>query len=131
MSSTLQMRTKSGFSLIEIMIAIAIIAVMAAVVGPRLFTFLSKGKERATESNIQALGSAVNSYYSHVGKYPTSLEDLVQKPDDLSERKWGGPYISSDELPKDGWGDDFIFEVVDPKRGKFRIYSVNMEESEE
>lgn len=126
---------KAGFSLIEIMIALAIVALMAAVVGPRVLSFLGRGKVSATESNLKQLNQVVDAYYLNVGKYPQKLEDLIIKPEGMGNAKWGGPYIGRageelTEVPKDGWGDDFIYELTGDKRKPYRIYSVNLEEQQ-
>lgn len=125
-----------GFSLIEIMIAVAIMAILVAVVGPTVFSYLGQAKVKTTEANIQAIKTGINSYYLYVGKYPLTLEDLIKKPEGMAQAKWGGPYLGRGgedikEVPKDGWGDDFIYELTNDKKQPYRLFSVNLEEKEE
>lgn len=127
---------KRGFSLIEIMIGLAIIALIAATVGPAAIRFFGQAKVRTTESNIQSIKQAINSYYLFTGKYPGSLEDLVKKPEGMSQVKWGGPYLGRagediQEVPKDGFDDEFVYELTGDKNKPYRLYSVNLEEKEE
>lgn len=127
---------KRGFSLIEIMIGLAIIALIAATVGPAAIRFFGQAKVRTTESSIQSLKQSINSYYLFTSKYPATLEDLVRKPEGMSAAKWGGPYLGRageeiEEVPKDGFGDEFVYELTGDKNKPYRLYSVNLEEKEE
>lgn len=134
--TTQQTTLKRGFSLIEIMIGLTIIVLIAATIGPAAVRFLGQAKVRTTETNIQSLKQAINSYYLFVGKYPATLEDLVKKPEGISQAKWGGPYLGRagediQDVPKDGWDDEFIYELTGDKNKPYRLYSVNLEEKEE
>jgi len=62
---------------------------------------------------------AVNQFYMDAARYPTEDEGLmalIEQPSDVSTT-WEGGYLETTEIPKDGWGNDFIYELY-PERGK-------------
>lgn len=119
---------RSGFSLMELMIYIAIVGIMLAVVGPNVVNYFSKAKSSTTEQTLKSLKQAIELYNAHTSQYPESLRDLVRQPmDEKVARKWQGPYIEvkNDELPEDGWGREFIYRVGEPGSGRsYDLYSL-------
>ncbi len=96
-----------GFTLIELLIVLAILGLLAALVGPSLFGNLEKGKRTTAAAQISNLASALDSYRIDVGRYPESLEGL--RENDTGRDAWAGPYMR--ELPLDPWGNDYHYEV--------------------
>jgi len=72
-------RGQKGFTLIELMIVVAIIGVLSAVAIPRFANLIRRGKEGAAQGNLGALRSAISIYYGDVTIYPDSLEALTTK----------------------------------------------------
>lgn len=100
----------AGYSLLEILIVLSIIALIAALVGPRLFAQLDKSKVTAAHVQMKSLKSALETMRIDIGRYPTQQEGLqllTQAPGD-GVANWSGPYLSS-ALPKDPWGRDYIY----------------------
>lgn len=105
-------RGQQGFTLIELVIVMAIIALLAALVGPQLFGQLEGSKGKATKAQIEMLSTAFDSYRLDNGRYPKQeegLDALVTRPSTLAT--WAGPYLRKKELPKDGWGNSFVYEI--------------------
>jgi general secretion pathway protein G len=103
-------RAKRGYSLLEILIVLSIIALIAALVGPRLFAQLDKSKVTAAKVQMKSLKSALETKKHDIGRFPTQQEGLVllsQAPGD-GVSNWSGPYLSG-QLPKDPWGRDYIY----------------------
>lgn len=128
-----------GFSLIELMVYLAIVGVLMAVVGPNLGKLMSGGKKSQTTSNMQALKAAMLNYYMDVGSYPDKkdggLEALITKPSSKGTEKWDGPYLANGttEIPVDGWGNEFVYNKP-PVRFKDRYKSfeiISLGESQE
>lgn len=68
-----------GFTLIELMVALAIIATLLSLVVPRYFSSVSKAEEAVLKENLLLLRDAVDKHFSDTGRYPTALEELVSK----------------------------------------------------
>jgi general secretion pathway protein G len=104
------MKKVSGFTLIELLVVMAILGMLAALVGPALFSNLGKGQQTTAASQISNLESALDSYRLDVGRYPESLEGLVEN--DTGRDAWDGPYLRG-ALPKDPWDNDYFYQPGD------------------
>jgi general secretion pathway protein G len=114
------MRKTGGFTLIELLIVMAILGMLAALVGPALFNNLGKGQRTAAQAQISNLESALDQYRLSVGKYPKSLEGLVEN--DSGRDSWDGPYLRGD-IPKDPWGNDYFYQPNDKDDKGFVLMS--------
>ena len=114
-----------GFTLIELVIVMAIIALLAALVGPRLFGQLSESRVKTTRAQIELLATALDSFRLDIGRYPAQEEGLtalVTKPRGLET--WSGPYLRKRALPKDAWQRDFVYAVPATMGGiEYDLYS--------
>lgn len=70
---------EAAFTLIELLVTLTIIALLLSLVAPRYFSSVSKAEETTLKHNLALLRDAVDKHYADTGKYPGSLEDLVQK----------------------------------------------------
>jgi general secretion pathway protein G len=68
-----------GFTLIEILIVMAIMATLLSLVAPRYFESLQRSKEQALHHDLNVMREAIDQFYSDKGVYPDSLDELVQK----------------------------------------------------
>ena len=103
-------RDKAGYSLLEILIVLAIIALIAALVGPRLFAQFDKSKVTAARVQVKSLESAVETLRLDIGRYPTATEGLglLNAAPGPGVANWSGPYLAGG-LPKDPWGHDYVY----------------------
>jgi len=128
------LKKKSGFTLIELMIIIVVLGIVAAVAIPKIGSLIGSSKVTATKSEMAEIKMAivgspqnvsggkyvVRGFMGDVGHVPSSLHDLVTKPDSIqaynriSERGWNGPYIDSTggEYLKDAWGVAYAYDPV-------------------
>lgn len=70
---------KHGFTLIELMVVMAVIALLLAIALPRYFGSIDKSKETALRQDLSLMRDALDKYYGDTGKYPDKLEELVNK----------------------------------------------------
>lgn len=98
----------SGFTLIELIVVIALVAVLAAVVAPNLLGKASDAQRKSAGVQLEKLGSAVELYRLETGTYPDDLLDLVERPQGVD--RWAGPYIRKKSQLKDPWGNDIVIQ---------------------
>ena len=122
----------SGFTLIELLIVITIIALLAALVGPRLMGGLTKSQVKTTKAQVEMLGSSLDSFRLENFRYPTTeegLQALLEKPAGLET--WDGPYLKKKRIPKDAWGYGFIYQRPATKGGlDYDLYSLGADNKE-
>lgn len=99
-----------GFTLIELLVVLAILGMLAALVGPAIFSNLGKGQRATAASQISNLESALDTYRLDVGRYPETLSGLIEN--DTGRDSWNGPYLRG-ALPKDPWDNDYFYQPGD------------------
>lgn len=118
-------RRMSGFTLIEIMVVVVIIALLSAFIIPRVMDQVERARVAKVRGDIQALETALTMFKLDTARYPTTdmgLIALVKKPDD-SFRNWKeGGYLS--KVSKDPWGSDYRYVYPGTKGGEFDLYSL-------
>lgn len=112
--------SQAGFSLIEIIIVVTLIALVAAFVANKVLGQGDRAKVRLATAQVQTLAEKVQQFEMDTGGLPASLEDLVKAPGDAAG--WLGPYAKASEL-KDPWNHPYIYTV--PGEGKpFELVSL-------
>ena len=107
MQRTYTPTTAAGFTLIEILVVMAIIGMLAVMVAPNIFNQQAGAQRDAALSQISALEAALDTYRLDVGQYPDSLEGLVEN--DSGRAAWNGPYLRR-EVPLDPWGNEYVYD---------------------
>ena len=117
-------RVKGGYSLLEILIVLAIIALIATLVGPRLFAQLDRSKTTAARVQVKALETALETMRLDIGRYPTAAEGLplLNSADPKAVTGWYGPYLSGG-LPADPWGRPYVYQPADGANPEPKVMS--------
>lgn len=105
-----------GFTLLELLVVLAILGLLAAFVAPRYFEQLGRSNTKVAQAQLQALADALDHYRVDVGRYPSTeqgLAALVTAP--AGEARWQGPYLRRG-LPMDPWGRAFLY--TGPRAGQ-------------
>ena len=101
---------QKGFTLIELLVVMVILAMLAAIVGPKLFGKVGKGKQSAAKTQIEMLGQALDSYRLDTGRYPTTSEGLQALETNPGDQGWDGPYLKK-ALPVDPWKNQYQYQA--------------------
>ncbi len=116
----------SGFTLVEIMLVVIIIAALSAMVVPRLIGRSEQAKVSVAKSDIEAhLATALKLYELDNGGFPTTkqgLESLRTQPTASPiPKNWNGPYIEKD--PTDPWGNSYVYTSPGKHRPDYDLSS--------
>jgi general secretion pathway protein G len=105
-------KPQSGFTLIEIMVVVVILAVLGALVVPKIIENVDKARVTRAQSDIRGIETALDLYRLDNFKYPTTeqgLQALVTQPNDPTITNWrAGGYLPT--LPKDPWGNIYQYQ---------------------
>ena len=106
MTNTIQKNRNRGFTIIELLIVMAILGMLAVMVAPNLFNKAEGARHDAALSQISAIGSALATHRLDVGQYPDELVGLMENTTGRST--WDGPYLNK-EAPLDPWGNPYQY----------------------
>ena len=129
---TIAARTQSGFTLIEVMVVLAIIGGMLALVAGNVLDSAGQARIKTTTSQIKLIENSLDLYKLDNYVYPTTeqgLEALIAKPTGSSEPKnWkSGGYLKGSKLPQDAWGNEFVYFY---ESGSYEILSLGADGQE-
>ncbi|MEI8207583.1 MAG: type II secretion system protein GspG [Methylococcales bacterium] len=116
-------RKQMGFTLLELLVVLGIIAMLAGIVGPQVMKHMGESKTKAAKVQLEDLASTLDMYKLDAGTYPSTeqgLNALIEAPDNA--RHWSGPYLSKSKIPLDPWQNEYHY-VFPGEHGKFDIFS--------
>ncbi len=117
------MKSKKGFTLIELMLVVIIISILVSMVVPRLVGRSEEARVAASKADINAnISVALDLYELDNGKYPATeegLEALLTEP--ASAAKWKGPYLKKE--PLDPWGRKYSYKSPGDRAADYDLYS--------
>lgn len=114
----------AGYSLVEVLIVLAILALLVGLAAPRLIGFLAGAKTDTASIQVKNLGGILDLYRLEVGRLPTEEEGLialVEKP--AQAENWNGPYLKDRDALTDPWGNPYVYRQPG-EHGDYDLYSL-------
>jgi len=103
---------EEGFTLVEMLVVIAIIGLIMGLIGPRVLNYLSESKVKAAKIQMQSFASALDLFNLDTGRYPSSAEGLAALVRPTSGvAAWNGPYLKGGSLPNDPWNHPYVYRA--------------------
>jgi general secretion pathway protein G len=119
-------RSEAGFTLVELLVVLAILGLLVAVATPQVIKYLGRAKVSTAQIQIDGLKTALDMFLVDVGRYPTQqegLEALVQNPGTMTN--WHGPYVKANNVPVDPWGQPYQYRIPGQNGNDFDLYTLN------
>src|SRR4051812_39360198 len=112
-SAARRMSGRAGFTIIEVIVIVVILGVIAAVIAPRLLSRVGQSKRAVAASNAASIATAMKLYAADCGmpEPGASLTILVERPGNIEEKSWNGPYVDNADALKDPWNNPFVLVV--------------------
>jgi general secretion pathway protein G len=111
--------SEAGFTLLEILVVIAILGLLIGLVAPAALRQLGSARVNVTKQSIERLGSVLDLYKLDIGSYPSTeqgLLALVEKPSGTDV--WNGPYLKGDKAPLDAWNHPYTYRAPSGRPGR-------------
>lgn len=118
---------EAGFSLLELLVVLAILALLAGLVAPRVIGYLGGAKTETAKLQLRNIESALDLYRLDMGKYPAALDGLVTQP--AGEERWRGPYLKKATGLTDPWGEPFKYRIPG-QHGEYDLFSLGADKAE-
>jgi general secretion pathway protein G len=111
-------RPQRGFTLLELLVVLAILGLLIGLVAPAALRQLGSAKEKIAHQSIERLAGVLDIYKLDMGTYPTTdqgLQALITKPSGIN--RWNGPYLKGEKVPEDPWGRPFVYRSPSQRPG--------------
>ena len=122
-------RAESGFTLLELLVVLAIMGMLAAIIAPQVIKYLGTSRTQTAKVQIQNVMSALELFRLDVGRYPTQqegLESLVVAPP--TSPNWNGPYLKKDSALKDPWGTPYVYQIPG-QHGEIDVFTLGQDKA--
>jgi general secretion pathway protein G len=123
-------RRDEGFTLLELLVVLAILGLLAALVGPQVLKYLGTSRTQTAKVQIENISASLDHFQLDVGRYPNAdegLSALVERPPNAPN--WNGPYLKKRSGLIDPWGQPYLYRSPG-KHGDVDIYSLGSDKAE-
>jgi general secretion pathway protein G len=121
---------ENGFTLVELLVVLAILGLLVALAAPRVMKYLGSARSDTARIQIEKLSGVLDLYRLELGRYPTEQEGLralVEKPPQADN--WNGPYLKNRESLIDPWGQPYGYHSPG-QHGEFDLYTLGADGKE-
>jgi general secretion pathway protein G len=117
---------RGGFTLLEVMLVLAIIIVLAGIGVGAMMNAQDNASERQAQVKAKGYAEACKLFKIDVGFFPSTLDDLAVRPQGVNERKWRRPYIDPPQVQMDPWNNPYQLQV-DPANNRVVVMSAGLD----
>jgi general secretion pathway protein G len=121
---------EAGFTLLELLVVLAILGLLAAIVAPQVLRYLGTSRTQTARVQIENIQGALDHYQLDVGRYPSpdeGLDALVKAPPTAAN--WNGPYLKKSSGLVDPWGQKYVYHIPG-KHGDVDVYTLGSDHAE-
>jgi general secretion pathway protein G len=130
MKRNAQFGSDDGFTLLELLVVLAILGLLAAIVAPRVISYLGSSRSKTAAIQVKNIAASLELYRLDAGRYPTAQEGLgalVKAPPGAAA--WNGPYLAQTTALNDPWGRPYHYNVPG-KHGEFDVFSYGADDKD-
>jgi general secretion pathway protein G len=123
-------RDDGGFTLLEMLVVLAIMGLLAAIIAPQVLKYLGTSRSQTAKVQIQNVDAALQLFRLDVGRFPTQdegLNALVAAPP--TAPGWNGPYLQKSQALIDPWGSPYVYRIPG-KHGEVDVYTLGSDRAE-
>ncbi len=125
----LRRRGERGFTLLELLVVLAIMGMLAAIIAPQVIGYLGKSRTKAAQVQIQYVMQGLELFRIDVGRYPTQQEGLAALVNPTpTAPNWNGPYLKKESALNDPWGNPYIYQIPG-QHGEVDVYSLGQDKA--
>jgi general secretion pathway protein G len=120
----------AGFTLLELLVVLAILGLLAAIVAPQVLRYLGTSRSQVAKVQVENISAALDHFQLDVGRYPTQeegLDALVKQPP--AAPNWDGPYLKKPSALIDPWGQKYVY-LIPGKHGEVDVYTLGSDHAE-
>jgi general secretion pathway protein G len=125
-----QTRRDAGFTLLELLVVLAIMGLLAAIIAPQVLKYLGSSRSQTAKVQIQNVDAALELFRLDVGRYPTPQEGLAALVTATpSAEGWNGPYLQKATALRDPWSQPYLYRVPG-QHGEVDVYTLGSDKAE-
>ena len=130
MKIRISLPVRNGFTLLELLVVLAILGLLAAIVGPQVIKYLGSSRSETAAVQVRNVDAALKLLRLDAGRYPSAqegLQALVTQPPGMAD--WRGPYLPSASALTDPWGNPYRY-AAPGKHGEVDVYTLGSDNAE-
>ena len=120
--------SRRGFTIVEILVVVIIVAVLATMIVPSFVGRVGESRQAVAKSKLPSIETAILLFCQDYDRWPVNLDELVSRPGDIDEAKWNSPTIRAKDL-LDPWGRQFLYKQPG-EHGVYDLYSLGKDGQE-